>query len=198
MLRVGLTGGIGSGKSAASNILAEQGAFVFDSDAEAKQILETNKEAQQELIAEFSTDIMGADGAIDRKKLARIGLQDEDHQLRLNTIVHPYVFNRIDKTFEQISQSKKYSLFIVDGALIYESGYDQHLDYVIVVTALYRHRLERALQRGNLTRDEILKRMDLQWSEEEKLRMADFVIHNDGNLEELIEKVDLFYRQLKL
>ncbi len=196
MLRVGLTGGIGSGKSAASNILAEQGAFVFDSDAEAKQILETNKEAQQELIAEFSTDIMGADGAIDRKKLARIGLQDEDHQLRLNTIVHPYVFNRIDKTFEQISQSKKYSLFIVDGALIYESGYDQHLDYVIVVTALYRHRLERALQRGNLTRDEILKRMDLQWSEEEKLRMADFVIHNDGGLEDLKKQALEIYRQL--
>lgn len=196
MLRVGLTGGIGSGKSAASNIFAEQGAFIFDSDAEAKQLLETNTEVQQELIAEFSTDIIGADGNIDRKKLARVGLQDEDHQLRLNAIVHPYVFNRIDKAFEQVSQSKKYSLFIVDGALIYESGYDQHLDYVIVVTALYRHRLERALQRGNLTRDEILKRMDLQWSEEEKLRMADFVIHNDGGLEELKKQVLDIYHQL--
>jgi dephospho-CoA kinase len=196
MLRVGLTGGIGSGKSAASKIFAEQGAFIFDSDAEAKQILETNKEAQQELIAEFSTDIIGADGAIDRRKLARVGLQDEDHQLRLNAIVHPYVFNRIDKAFEKVSQGEKYSLFMVDGALIYESGYDQHLDYVIVVTALFRHRLERALQRGNLTRDEILKRMDLQWSEEEKLRMADFVIHNNDGIEELRKQVLEIYRKL--
>jgi len=196
MLKVGLTGGIGSGKSTASVIMAELGAFVLDADKEAKHILATNEAVQSELIAEFGTDIMGPDEKIDRKKLARISFQDEDHQLLLNAIIHPYIFEAIDRAFEKISREDKYPLFVVDGALIYESDLDQHMDYVIVVSSTVRHRIERVLNRGSLTREDIIKRMDLQWTDEDKIHSADFVIDNNTTEEALREQIEQVYQKL--
>ncbi|MFQ6613842.1 MAG: dephospho-CoA kinase, partial [Fidelibacterota bacterium] len=150
MLKVGLTGGIGSGKSTASVIMAELGAYIFDADKEAKRILDSNETVQSELIAEFGTDIMGPDESIDRRKLARVSFQDEDHQLRLNAIIHPYIFEEIDRHFEKISTQSTYPLFVVDGALIFESGLDQHLDYIIVISSTVKYRIERATKRRTL------------------------------------------------
>ena len=196
MLRIALTGGIGTGKSTASKILNELGAFIFDADREAKNILKNNETVQSELIAEFGTDIMRADEKIDNNKLARIAFQDQDHQLRLNSIIHPYVFQEIDKNFDDVLEKGAYDIFVVDAALIYESGADTHMDYVIVITALLKVRMERALQRETLTRDEVLKRMDLQWPEEEKIALADFVIHNDSTEEEFRDAITDIYNQL--
>ena len=196
MLRVALTGGIGTGKSTASKILNELGAYIFDADKEAKNILKNNETVQSELIAEFGTDIMSGDEIIDNNKLARIAFQDQDYQLRLNSIIHPYVFQKIDKSFDDILEKGTYDIFVVDAALIYESGADTHMDYVIVITAFLKVRMERALQRETLARDEILKRMDLQWSEEEKIALSDFVIHNDNTEEELRASVTDIYNQL--
>ncbi len=196
MLRVALTGGIGTGKSTASKILNELGAFIFDADKEGKNILKNNETVQSELIAEFGTDIMSGDEKIDNNKLARIAFQDQDHQLRLNSIIHPYVFQEIDKNFDDVLEKSAYDIFVVDAALIYESGADTHMDYVIVITALLKVRMERALQRETLTRDEILKRMDLQWPEEEKIALADFVIHNDSTEEEFRDSITDIYNQL--
>ena len=196
MLRVALTGGIGTGKSTASKILNELGAFIFDADKEAKNILKNNETAQSELIAEFGTDIMSGDENIDNNKLARIAFQDQDHQLRLNSIIHPYVFKEIDKNFDDVLEKGTYDIFVIDAALIYESGADTHMDYIIVITALLKVRMERALQRETLTRDEILKRIDLQWPEEEKIALADFVIHNDNTEEEFRDSITDIYNQL--
>ncbi|MDG2266777.1 MAG: dephospho-CoA kinase, partial [Candidatus Marinimicrobia bacterium] len=159
MLRIGLTGGIGTGKSTASNILKELGAFIFDADKEAKKILLSNEIIKSELISEFGTDIMTGDGNVDNNKLARIAFQDQNNQLILNTIVHPYVFKEIDKHFDKELDSGKHSIFVADAALIYESGADTHMDYVIVITALIKIRMERALARETLSREEILKRI---------------------------------------
>jgi len=196
MLRVALTGGIGTGKSTASKILNELGAFIFDADKEGKNILKNNETVQSELIAEFGTDIMSGDEKIDNNKLARIAFQDQDHQLRLNSIIHPYVFQEIDKNFDDVLEKSAYDIFVIDAALIYESGADTHMDYVIVITALLKVRMERALQRETLTRDEILKRIDLQWPEEEKIALADFVIHNDSTEEEFRDSITDIYNQL--
>jgi len=196
MLRIGLTGGIGTGKSTASKILKELGAFIFDADKEAKRILLSNETIKSELISEFGTDIMTVDGNVDNNKLARVAFQDQDHQLTLNTIVHPYVFKEIDKQFDKELDDGKHDIFVVDAALIYESGADTHMDYVIVITALIKTRMERALARQALSREEILKRMDLQWSEEDKASLADFVIHNDGSEEELRKNIQAIYTEL--
>ena len=196
MLRIGLTGGIGTGKSTASKILKELGAFIFDADKEAKKILLSNETIKSELISEFGTDIMTVDGNVDNNKLARVAFQDQDHQLTLNTIVHPYVFKEIDKNFDKKLDGGKHDIFVVDAALIYESGADTHMDYVIVITALIKTRMERALARGTLSREEILKRMDLQWPEEDKISLADFVIHNDGSEEELRKNINDIYTEI--
>ena len=196
MLRVGLTGGIGSGKSTASNFFELFGSFVINADEEAKKILSSNETVQHELISEFGTDIIDASGEINKAKLARVAFQDEDQQQRLNSVIHPYIYNSIDDHFNDVLKDGKFDIFIVDGALIFESGYDVHMDYIIVVTALLKNRMERALARETLSREEILKRIELQWPEEEKVNLADFVIHNDGSEEDLKNNVKILIEKL--
>ena len=196
MLKIGLTGGIGTGKSSVSTLCKEWGAYIFDADVVAKDIINNNDTAQSELIAEFGTDVLGADNKIDKKKLARIAFSDEDHQLRLNIIIHPYVFNEIDATFDKVLADGNHEVFVVDAALIYESGADTHLDYVIVVTSHLRIRTERVMTRGGLTLDEFLQRVELQWPDEDKVHMADFVIHNNSAEEQLAAEAKKIYNRL--
>ena len=196
MLKVGLTGGLGSGKSTASRFFKSLGAFILDADNTAKKLIENDENVKEELIKEFGTDIMDASSNVDKQKLARVAFQDEDHQQRLNYVVHPHIHNAIDKSFDKTLDQSNSELFIVDAALIYESGYDAHLDYVIVVTAQLKHRMERAMNRNTLTREEILKRIEFQWSEEEKIGLADFVIHNDGTENELGDQIVELYKKL--
>ena len=186
MLKVGLTGGIGTGKSSVSSLFNDWGAYIFDADLVAKEILNHDNTAQGEIIAEFGTDILNKEGSIEKNKLARIAFQDENHQLRLNSIIHPYVFRKIDSSFDKILDKGAHDIFCVDAALIYESGTDTHMDYVVVVTSHLRLRTERVMKRGNLTRDEFLLRLELQWPDEDKVHMADYVIHNNGTKEDLI------------
>jgi len=185
MLKIGLTGGIGSGKSEVSKFFGSWGAFIFNADKEAKIIIDKNEQAQQEIINEFGSDVINAKNIIDKKKLARVAFQDEFHQLQLNSIIHPFVFKKIDENFEKIKLNKKYKAFIVDAALIYESGAYTHMDYVIVVTSLLRFRTERVMSRGNINRDDFMKRVALQWSDEDKEHMADFTIQNNSDLKGL-------------
>jgi dephospho-CoA kinase len=196
MLKVGLTGGIGSGKSTASKFFEKLGAFILDADKEAKNLLEKNEIVQHEVISEFGTDIINTTGKVDKNKLARVAFQDVDHQRRLNSVVHPYIYDLIDKTFDKILSDGKHAVFIIDAAMIYESGYDIHLDYIIVITAQLKNRMERALARKTLTREEILKRIEFQWPEEEKVGMADFVIHNDGTEKELNDNIKSLIKKL--
>ena len=196
MLKIGLTGGIGSGKSSVSALFNKWGAYIFDSDKEAKLILESNETMQNELIAEFGTDVLNPKGGIDKAKLARIAFQDEDHQLRINTVMHPYIFSEIDKIYNKILTSNKHEIFVVDAALIYESGADTHMDYVIVVTSHLKLRTERVMSRGDLNRDEFFKRLDLQWPDEDKIHIADFVIHNNGTEKQLETEAKTIYDRL--
>jgi|TARA_B110000914_G_scaffold46070_1_gene39103 dephospho-CoA kinase len=193
MLKIGLTGGIGSGKSSVSQHFKKWGAHIFDADTVAKNILNNNEIAQNEVISEFGTDVLGANGRIDKSKLSRIVFQDEDNQLTLNTIIHPYVFTEIDKDFDLTLSKGENDIFVVDAALIYESGADTHMDYVIVVISHLGLRVERVLARGDLSRDEFLKRVELQWSDEEKIQMADFIILNNSSEDNLLEEAKKTY-----
>ena len=197
MLKVALTGGIGSGKSEVSTLFNKWGAYIFDADKVAKEILDKNKTAQKELILEFGSDVISAKGVIDKKKLSRVAFQNEFNQLKLNTIIHPYVFKEIDMCFEKILNKGGHEIFLIDAALIYESGADTHMDYVIVVTSHLKIRTERVMKRGDLNREEFLKRLDLQWPEKDKIEMADFIIYNNESRYRLKEEPKKIYNQLQ-
>ena len=182
MLKIGLTGGIGSGKSAVSKFLQSWGSYIFDADKEAKSIINNDSDARKEIIKEFGNDILGLDKNISNQKLAKIAFQDECHQLALNSIVHPYVFKKIDTSFEKIKINNNHNCFVVDAALIYESGAATHMDYVVVVTSLMKYRTERVMSRNNITRDDFLKRVSLQWSDKDKENLADYIIQNNSDL----------------
>lgn len=197
MLKVALTGGIGSGKSEVSTLFNKWGAYIFDADKVAKEILDKNKTAQKELILEFGSDVISAEGVIDKKKLSRVAFQNEFNQLKLNTIIHPYVFKEIDMCFEKILNKGDHEIFLIDAALIYESGADTHMDYVIVVTSHLKIRTERVMKRGIINRDDFLKRVELQWPEKDKIDMADFIIHNNGTMNNLNQEAKNVYNQLQ-
>ena len=185
MLKIGLTGGIGSGKSEVSKFFKKWGAYVFDADQEAKAIIEENKIVQKEIIKEFGTDVINKENKIEKKKLARIAFQDDFHQSKLNAVVHPYVFKKIDETFEKIASENKYKMFIVDAALIYETGADTHMDYVVLVKSLLRYRTQRVMSNGEISRDDFMKRVDFQWSDEDKEHLADYIIQNNADIKTL-------------
>jgi len=195
MLKIGLTGGLGSGKSTASAMLAKLGSYIFDADAEAKIILDSNKKVQKDIVGEFGSDVIDKSGLIDRKKLAQVAFQDEDHSILLNAIIHPYIFKAMDVRYEKIAVENEFKNFVVDGALVFESGMNQHLDYIILIASLLKFRLGRALKRGNLTRDDILRRIDLQWTDKQKAEMSDYVIHNNGTEVELEEAIKKFFKR---
>ena len=195
MLKVELTGGIGSGKSTASSILANLGSYIFDADAEAKIILNNNEEVQNNIIMEFGNDILDHDRIIDKQKLAIVAFQDEEHQIVLNSIIHPFVFREMDKQFDKISNQNKHASFIVDGALIFESGMDQHLDLVLLIASSLKFRIERALNRGTLSREDIIRRNELQWTDEDKATSADYTIYNNGTEKELKDKIKAFHKE---
>ena len=195
MLKVGLTGGIGSGKSTASSIMAKLGSYIFDADTEAKIILNNNGEVQNNIIEEYGSDVLDHDGLIDKRKLAAVAFQDEDHQIILNSIIHPFVFKELDKQFTKISNQNKYACFVVDGALIFESSMDQHLDLVLLIASSLKFRIERALNRGTLSREDIIRRNELQWTDEDKAASADYTIYNNGTEKELEDKIKEFHEE---
>ena len=196
MFVVGVTGGIGSGKSTAARMLGEFGGFIFDADQVAKQLIDTNEALQQELIDEFMDDIIDSSGEIVKSKLARIGFSSQANQEMLNEIIHPFVIQANEEKIDEVRERGDTELYVVDAPLLFEAGMDQRCDYTVLVYARLRLRLERAMKRGNLSRDEILRRMDLQMPEEEKMEIADFVIDNNSDEAHLREEVLRIYNEI--
>jgi len=190
---LGVTGGLGAGKSTACQRFKENGAVIFDADSVAKEILQTTQDVQDRITEEFGADVV-KDGRVDTRKLASQAFSNEENQSILNNIVHPYVIEAFEKRREELE--KKVGLLVVDAPLIFESGFDSHLDHTLLIFASLKMRIARALRRGNLTREEILRRMDLQMPEEDKRDLASFVIENNGSIEELNQEIDKLYQQL--
>lgn len=196
MYIIGVTGGIGSGKSTVSRMLEEKGAYLFDADKVAKELIDTNQDLQQELIDEFMDDIVDSSGQIVKYKLARIGFSNQANQEMLNEIVHPFVIQANEANVEEIRQRGDVELYVVDAPLLFEADMHLRCDYTILVYTRLKLRLERALKRGNLSREEILRRIDLQMPEEEKMELADYVIENNSTREVLAQQVDRIYREI--
>ncbi len=189
MLRIGITGGIGSGKTEVTGFFQERGARVFNADAEAKLILLHSKQVQQAVLAAFGEAILNEVGEIDFRRLAEQAFANPERQRRLNEIIHPEVIFAAEQAMVQASQDG-IDLFILDAPLLFEAHLEEYLDLTIVVVAKEETRIRRALKRGNLTEEDIRRRIHLQLSDDEKRSRADVVITNNDTLVELHAKLD--------
>ena len=177
MRRIGITGGIGSGKSVVSRLLRIMGYSVYDTDSEAKRLMESSLEVVQKLSECFGRDIYH-NGRLNRGLLSSRVFGESDKIVLLNSIVHTVV--RFD--FYRWSESLNEEICFVESANLYESRFDELVDEVWTVTAPEELRISRVRQRSGLTEEEIKKRMAAQLSEEEKQRRAAHIIWNDGNV----------------
>lgn len=185
MLTIGLTGGIGSGKSTVANILAELGALVWDADVIGHSVYEPGMPARDELVAAFGSAIVGPDGKIDRKALGRIVFADTAALKCLNAIVHPRIFERMEAMVREARAAGERRLIVIEAAILIEAGWQNSVDEVWLVVASRERVIERVARDRKMTREQIEARIRAQLPEQERRKWADVVIANDGTLDEL-------------
>jgi dephospho-CoA kinase len=194
MLKVALTGGIGSGKSLVGEYLEELGAIVIDSDELARTAIERGSPGYEDVLAAFGDEIL-TEGEIDRKKLAARVFSDEPARKQLEAIIHP----RVRETAEKLTRNLGADAIVVNQIpLLFETDGAKRFDYVITVECAEGIRVERLKERG-MKEYEISKRMQAQASDEQRASIADFVLKNEGSIDQLQRAVqDLWRNQLQL
>lgn len=187
MIKLGITGGLGSGKSMAAGFFQEFGAIVYDADYIAKTLINENAELQQKLKGGFGEKIFSNDGKPNHALLAKTAFSSRVKQQELNSIIHPYVLHELERIF-RVEKAKGTSFLAIEASMLYEANSEMQFDRVLVVTASKDIRLQRSLNKNMLTHDQIQKRMALQLSEEEKISRADYVIYNEDSPNDLKRK----------
>lgn len=190
MYKVGITGGIGSGKSSVCKMLALRGVPIYDSDSRAKQLMVTDAELVRLVSQRFGADVY-VDGMLNRQVLAARVFTDKVALAELNSMVHPAVM----RDFERWAAEQQTAYVVMESAIIFEAGLDDKLDAVVAVMAPRSLRLERAMQRDGATREQIEERMRTQLSDDELARRAKYAIVNIS-LDELDEEVEQLHRRL--
>jgi dephospho-CoA kinase len=194
VLRVGLTGGIGTGKSEVSRRLAGYGAVVIDADAIAREVVEPGTEGLAGVVEAFGPGVLGPDGRLDRPKLGEVVFADPERRDRLNAIVHPLVGARMAELDREAGSA---SIVVHDVPLIAEGGRAGAYDLVVVVDAPPRIQVERLVRNRGMTRDQAKARMAAQASREQRLAIADIVIDNSSSLAELDRQVGDLWAELR-
>ncbi len=174
---IGVTGGIGSGKTTVCKVFRLLGIPVFEADVIAKEIINTNENLRGRISQLFGSDVYNSDGFIKRKKLADIVFRDERKLNQLNGLVHPAVR---DEFLLWSEQKKNYPYVVLEAAILFESGFDSLTDYTILVTAPEDERLKRVVLRDGSSTAEVKERMDRQFPERKKQELADIVLQNDN------------------
>jgi dephospho-CoA kinase len=190
---VGLTGGIGAGKSTVAALFAQKGAVIIDTDLIAREAVPPRSPLLDQVAAEFGPSIVGADGALDRAALARLIFNDEHKRARLNQIMHPEILKRVLGKLAALPAS---SVIVVVVPLLFESRFESNCDRVVAVVAPPDVRRERIAERDGLTGSEIEARMRAQLPDADYERRADVIVRNEGNLTALGREVDRAWQQL--
>ncbi|MEU9791075.1 dephospho-CoA kinase [Streptomyces sparsogenes] len=193
MLRLGLTGGIGAGKSEVSRLLSSYGAVLIDSDRIAREVVEPGTAGLAAVVAEFGPGVLAPDGALDRPKLGGIVFADPERLRALNAIVHPLVRAR---SAELEAAAGPDAVVVHDVPLLTENGLAPLYDLVLVVDAAPETQLDRLVRLRGMTEDEARARMAAQATREQRLAVADVVIDNNGPLEELEPQVRKVWAEL--
>jgi len=195
MRRVGLTGGIGSGKSTVASLLQEHGATVIDADAIARQVVEPGTATLAELVAEFGQRIIRDDGSLNRGELAAIAFADRIATERLNEIMHPAIKAETARLLQAAGDD---AIVIHDMPLLLETGQQDLVDMVVVVDVPEDVQRERAVGQRGLSLDDVERRMAAQVIRSERLARADVVIDNSGTREDTARQVDALWERLTL
>lgn len=193
MIKVGLTGGIGSGKSEVARLLAEHGAVVVDADALAREALAPGSPGSAAVVEEFGPGVLAADGSIDRARLGRLVFADAAGRAALEAIVHPYVGRR---SAELMAAAPADAVVVYDVPLLVEKGLQDGFEVVVVVDAADETRLRRLVDVRGMPEQDARERMAAQASREARLAVADHVLRNDGDLAELAEQVSRLWAEL--
>ena len=196
MYKLGITGGIGSGKSTASEFFKKKGAFIFDADSEAKNLLTNYSNLSQRIIATFGSQVT-TKKQLDLKRLSALVFSSRSLQNKLNNIVWPEVSSVMIDAAEK-AENNGITLFIVDAALLIEAGFNDFFNSILLITADKSMRLNRILLRKNIPENQIEKRMALQMPESEKQKQAQTTIKNNGNMQELHTQLELFWKKLNI
>jgi dephospho-CoA kinase len=194
MKRIGITGGIGSGKTTVSQYLMDKGYTVIDADKVARELVDKGSPALLELVRAFGGQILTKEGELDRKSLAAIAFTDPDQKRQLDQVMHPRILERIESLIKDMSGAE---VVFVDAALIFEAGWDKCFDQIWLVDANEEIRIDRIRARDELTREQVLERMNAQLDSFERRQRADRVLWNEGSKEALREQVEGLLNELK-
>lgn len=175
MIKIGLTGGIGSGKSYIGHLFELLGADLYNADKEAKEVMNSDPELVEKIKADFGENTYNSDGQLNRAHLAGIIFSNDEKRQQLNNIVHPALRNH----FREFSENSNKEIVVIEAAILIESGFYKDVDKVIVVTADRELRVERTMKRDNATAEQVQSRMAAQMSDEEREKYADFIIQNN-------------------
>ena len=192
-MKVGLTGGIGAGKSTVDDLFAKLGAIVIRADELARQVIEVNSSGFNQVITRFGKEILKKDGSIDRAKLAKIVFKDSNALKDLEKIIHPLVRN---KTNELIEQQNPEAIIVNEVPLLLEKNMEKLYDFLVIVISSEKNRTKRLLDKG-LSKEQIRDRMNHQVDDETRKTKADFLVVNDGNLEQLEKDVNKIWQSLQ-
>jgi len=197
MLKVGLTGGLASGKTFVAGQLAELGCHVIQADRLGHEVLRRGGEAYDGVIREFGRGILAPDGEIDRKALGKLVFADPARLEVLNSLVHPPVFRRQQEFFDQVERQDPRAIAVVEAAIMIESGSYKRYDRLIVAVCPPQMQLRRFMERDGASEEEAKRRLERQLPLEEKCKFADYLIDTSGTKEETTRQVLEVYKQLR-
>jgi len=186
----GLTGGIGAGKSAVANMLKDRGFRVLNADDISREVTQKDSPLLRLLVKDFGIEIIQEDGELNRRKLADIAFADRDKTRRLNELVQTAILVRAIEKVSRLRFLHKDDVVFFEVPLLFEAGWDNFVDKIWLVTAPTDQRVSRVMERDGLSQDEIMARMKLQMTEDEKIERSDVIINNSGDMDDLSRQVD--------
>jgi dephospho-CoA kinase len=197
MLKVGLTGGLASGKSFVGRALSDLGCLLIQADVLGRQVLEQGGETYEAVVATFGNQILDPDSKINRRRLAKIVFSDPEQLAKLNALVHPRVKERERDLVAEFSHEHPDGIAVTEAAILVETGSYKEYDRLIVAVCRPEQQIERSMDRDGVSREEVLNRLSRQMPLEEKVKHADFIIDTSGSKENTLQQVRTVYDSLR-
>lgn len=197
MIIIGLTGGIGSGKSSVAEMFKDEGAYVIDFDYLARVVVEPDAPAWRDIVDYFGPEILFPDRTLNRSKLAEIVFSDAQSRKALEGFTHPRIFEKRDTLLKGIEKKNPNAIVIVDVPLLFELSLNKNFDKIILVYVSRDVQIERAIKRNPLLKEEVEKRLKAQINIEKKKLLSDYIINNEGSLKNTRDQVRKIIRELK-